>query len=336
MASENAHDPRARLVREKYFSLRPQPLEQWIYKQGIAASAERVFWLHWQEGMRRGDWCSSISLKHVAKRCVLDVSSVTRAYQQLAKLGLIRRQDPGRDPSQPFQRAVCLTEVRLPRELLAELGHYPNRPLPRDTQPAESRLAPGPAPAAPGAVGTEVASAPPAPITDPFEGLKGAQYRQAFNALLSRLSDRERDRYNEAFRKQHLQMDFDENSQLDEESRAAVLQLLRRCASKVHAPAPSAEPTPPAAGKPHPRKLTLFELARLRRELEATAGSARSGELMREVVWAVEQGALKRFTSLHAVRIALKKIREGAWTRPNRMPPNWARALAQSDVCSAA
>jgi hypothetical protein len=25
----------------------------------------------------------------------------------------------------------------------------------------------------------------------------------------------------------------------------------------------------------------------------------------------------------------LKKIREGAWTRPNRMPPNWARALSQ-------
>jgi hypothetical protein len=50
---------------------------------------------------------------------------------------------------------------------------------------------------------------------------------------------------------------------------------------------------------------------------------------MRQVVWSVEAGALRRFETRHALHIALKKIREGRWTRPHRMPPNWARALSQ-------
>ena len=54
---------------------------------------------------------------------------------------------------------------------------------------------------------------------------------------------------------------------------------------------------------------------------------AEANERLREVVWSIEEGSLRRFQSLHAMRIALKKIREGVWTRPNRMPPNWARAL---------
>jgi len=37
-----------------------------------------------------------------------------------------------------------------------------------------------------------------------------------------------------------------------------------------------------------------------------------------------------------AVNIALKKLREGAWTRPNRMPPNWMIAAARPEICSAA
>jgi hypothetical protein len=42
---------------------------------------------------------------------------------------------------------------------------------------------------------------------------------------------------------------------------------------------------------------------------------------------------------MHAVNIALKKIREGQWTRPHRMPPNWMRKLseaAQPETCSGA
>src|SRR6185312_6968016 len=125
--SETYGDPRNRLVREKYFCLRPRPLERWLWSKRIPASAERVFWLHWQEGMQRGDWCSEIPLSRVARECNLDVSTVTRAYQVLTRLECLRRTDQGRDPANPFQQATALTEVRVPRELLAELNRHPNR-----------------------------------------------------------------------------------------------------------------------------------------------------------------------------------------------------------------
>ena len=109
--NEKSRDPRTRLMREKYFNIRPRPLEQWIWAQGVPASAERVFWMHWQEGLQRGDWCSELPLRRVAQECHLDVSTVTRAYQLLAKLGCIRRSDPGRNPANPFQQATAVTEV---------------------------------------------------------------------------------------------------------------------------------------------------------------------------------------------------------------------------------
>src|SRR3569833_2283323 len=125
--SETYGDPRSRLVREKYFCLRPRPLEKWLWSKRIPASAERVFWLHWQEGMQRGDWCSEIPLSAIARECQIDVSTVTRAYQLLTKLGCLRRTDQGRDPANPFQQATALTEIRIPRELLIDLNRYPNR-----------------------------------------------------------------------------------------------------------------------------------------------------------------------------------------------------------------
>jgi hypothetical protein len=86
-----------------------------------------VFWLHWEEGMRSGDWCSQIALRRVAQECYMDVSTVTRAYQLLKSLGLIQRQDPGRDPANPFQQATAVTEIRLPPSLQADLSRSPNR-----------------------------------------------------------------------------------------------------------------------------------------------------------------------------------------------------------------
>jgi hypothetical protein len=66
----------------------------------------------------------------------------------------------------------------------------------------------------------------------------------------------------------------------------------------------------------------------LRRNLQAAVDPAAADDRLREVVWSIEEGALRRFQTLHAIRIAMKKIREGVWTRPNRMPPNWARGLS--------
>jgi hypothetical protein len=320
MSEEMMRDPREVLARQKYFCLRPRPLEQWLWQQGLPPSAERVFWLHWHEGMRSGNWCSSIPLKRVAAQCALDVSSVTRAYQALTRLGLIRREDPGRDPAHPFEQAIALTEVRVPRALLQELDRHPNRidsgrgQGSRRAQPTSS------APLAP--------TAAPGSLPDPFAGLPGRERMRALAALLSRLSPHERRQYDEALRTHQVHLSFDPDTRLSAAERAQVLQFLG-----VVAPVPPVSAMAASSGsvdRPLPRHLSVFELARLRRELQALRGIDAAAELLREVVWSVEHGALKRFTTLHATRIALKKIREEAWTRPNRMPPNWTRIEAQA------
>ena len=319
MPNESTHDPRVVLLRDKYFSLRPKPLEEWLWRQGIPPSAERVFWLHWQEGMRNEDWCSAIPIKQVARRCYLDVSTVTRCYQVLIGLGLIRRADPGRDPANPFQQATAITEVRVPRELLVELDRYPNRPLGSAQRPTESRVAATPAP-----------SIVAPPRRDPFPALSMRQRLRALAELRACMSAAEQRAFDEAQRLHTSGMSFEENSQLSAEQRATVLTFLEICAVKPAAPPAALSGSANGAVPSGPRKLTVFELARLRRELQAAADPAEANERLREVVWSIEQGALRRFQSLHAMRIALKKIREGAWTRPNRMPPNWARALSTS------
>ena len=85
-----------------------------------------------------------------------------------------------------------------------------------------------------------------------------------------------------------------------------------------------------------PRGLTPLELARIRRRvLELMPGEA-GAEFARQVAWSVEAGALARFGAVHGLNIALKKIREGAWTKPHRMPPNWLRTFARRESCSVA
>lgn len=340
MSEQTPRDPRDVLAREKYFTLRPQPLEHWLWSQGIPHSAERVFWLHWQEGMRNQDWSSAIPVKQVARQCRLDVSTVTRSYQVLIGRGLIRRQDPGRDPDKPFQQAVAITEIRVPRELLVDLDRYPNRPqVVSANPPPESPTLPPPVAIQP--------SLTPAPIRpDPFAGLTMKHRLRALGELRARMSPAESRAFDEASRLHTSGMTFDENSQLSAEQRATVLVFLQICAVKptVRAAASTTPAPGPAAG---PRKLSVFELAQLRRQLAAIVGPPELAERLREVVWSIEEGALRRFQTLHAMRIALKKVREGAWTRPNRMPPNWARALttvrsrgprgnAQPEICRSA
>src|SRR6516164_5406735 len=123
-------DPRTVLVRRKYFSMRPRGLERWLWQQQLPRAAERVFWFHWDAGHRNRTWCSQIPIRLVAQACCLDPATVTRAYQLLQKLGLMRRESSGRDPACPFQQPVALTEVRIPRALLAELDREPDRRTP--------------------------------------------------------------------------------------------------------------------------------------------------------------------------------------------------------------
>ena len=58
--------------------------------------------------------------------------------------------------------------------------------------------------------------------------------------------------------------------------------------------------------------------------------------LLREVAWSVEKGALARFEVAHAMAIACKKIREGGWSTPFRMPVDWPLQRAQPETCGPA
>jgi hypothetical protein len=384
---ENSGDPRSRLVRQKYFCIRPQPLERWLWSQRIPSSAERVFWLHWQEGMQRGDWCSEIPLRRVARDCHLDTSTVTRAYQLLIRLGCLRRTDPGRDPANPFQQATAVTEIRLPRELLQDLNRYPNRRCTSESRGAsdgqgrahgiptkDSRDAsPAMTPPFPGSNTAQGNSTTPAPedspatapsepepfpqhrpddcpeptaqgasrplkSSDPFPSLTGRDRLRAISQLLDPLSPQERRTYQDALRMHHTTMEFDPHSGVSADTQNRILQLLASLAVPTSpslrpstlSPTPSSSPHPHKS--PAPRKLSLFELGRLRHHLQTATSTAAAPDLLRQVVWSVEAGSLRRFDTRHAVHIALKKIREGHWTRPNRMPPNWARTLSEPPV----
>jgi hypothetical protein len=344
MSQETSHDPRDRLVRDKYFSLRPKPLERWLWQQNMPQAAERVFWLHWEEGMRNRDWCSQLSLKQVARLCCVDTSTVTRAYQVLKGLELIRREDPGRDPENPFQQATAVTEVRIPRELVTQLSASPNRPPKNATapiiatgsvmtgagEPPRAKTAPG----APESVSSAPVRAKEHVPTRP------RPTRVEMQALWSRTSATERSRFFTASRNGTTAIEFDAETRLTPEDRGELLLQLEQMARTHRAPPPatsnSARTSPISQGYAKPRRLSPLEIARARkRVLEAVPATAVS-EILRQVVWAVEEGALRRFEMPLAVNIALKKIRQGAWSRPNRMPPNWARLAALPETCGAA
>ena len=327
MSNIHEHDPRTRLVREKFFTLRPKPLERYLWQQGLPQAAERVFWVHWEEGMRAGDWCSQLSLREVAQRCCIDPSTVTRAYQVLKKLELIRREDPGRDERNPFQQATAVTEVRVPRELLTELSRYPNRaaraavwaPAPRDiaaaSSPPERNIAAAAAP-------ERVPAASGAPVT----GLPRLRPRD-FRAICGRLTAADKAKYLRALESGACSLSFEAASGLSPIEQAHILQVLAARAEAARAPV--ARPAAPVVAAANtatyigPRRLNALEAARVRHRIQEAVPSGAVTETFRQVLWAVEEGALRRFELAKAVNIALKKIREGAWSRPNRLPPQW-------------
>lgn len=335
MPIDSPFDPRTALVRTKYFNQYPQPLERWLWRQGLPQAAERVFWLHWAEGKRNGDWCSEIPIKRVALECCVDASTVTRSYQVLKSRGLIKREDPGRDPGNPFCQATAITEVRLPREFLTELSRSPNRPI-QAAAPTESVQA-----AARTAIVQPVAAAISTEKPPAIPAISGSpRSRQETQALWGRASTEERARFFTASRDRITCLEFDADTRLTPEDRGQILAQLAQLAAAKPAPAAQA----PNVGKPSytgPRRLSVLDLARTRKRILDTVPGAVGPEMLRQVIWAVELGALRRFDLSLALNIALKKIREGAWSKPNRMPPNWmpgARAgeRAVPEQCSAA
>ena len=321
MSIETMRDPRVTLMREKYFTMRPKPLERWVWQQGLPASAERIYWYHWDLGAQNGTWCSQVPLRVVARDCCLDPATVTRAYQLLKRLALLRREDPGRDPQNPFQQATAVTEVRVPRELVIALAREPNR----RAIVAETSAAPL-APATPDRPGDPV----------PIGSATGVFGREESRAVFGMLSAGERLRFSQASTHRRTTIEFDAGSRLGPTERAHVLVTLE---SLARARPSTGGRVREVADRAPSRRITALELIRVQKGLR-TLATARQSEAPRalfgEVVYAVEEGALARFPVPLAVNIALKKIREGLWSSPNRMPPDWQVRRALAEPCTAA
>lgn len=343
---DDSHDPRARLVAENFFSMRPKPLERWLWQQALPASAERIYWYHWDLGYRNGTWCSQVPIRIVGRDCCLDPATVTRAYQLLKSLDLIRREDPGRDPANPFQQATALTEVRIPRELLVTLGREPKRRPASETNTQNAASTPIPNVAVP-AQQARAVTKETAPLTVAATG-NAADHppsemsvsRAESKAIFGRFSAGERTRFAEASRLRRANMEFDADTRLGPTERAHVLSTLeslsRARPTQTSPKQPAAQVTPSPKG---PRRLPALEVVKLQkslRTLAAASGTPTNEGLMREVMYAVEEGALTRFPVPLAINIALKKLREGAWSSPYRMPADWGVRRAAAEVCSAA
>lgn len=325
MPIESRGDPRVTLMRDKFFTMRPKPLERWLWQQGLPASAERVYWYHWDLGARNGTWCSQVPLRVVARECCLDPATVTRAYQLLRRLELVRREDPGRDPRNPFQQATAVTEIRVPRELIQGLAREPNR---RSSKTNGEAMTPAPV------VPVAAAPAPQAPATATAQ-----PSRDESREIFARLSAGERSRFAAASAHRRGTLEFDADTRLTAPDRAHVLATLDSLARARPAGAPQPATAVAAPRQSASRRLSALDVIRVHKGLQ-TLAAARSeappASLLGEVVYAAEEGALAKYPVPLALNIALKKIREGIWSSPHRMPPDWSLRRALPETCMAA
>jgi hypothetical protein len=275
---ENANDPRTALVRDKYFSMRPKPLERWLWTQRLSASAERVFWYHWDEGQKNGTWCSQVPIRVVARETCLDAATVSRAYQVLRTAGVLKRQDPGRDDRNPFQQATALTEVFVPRELVKCLAAEPNRRRGEGAKP----------PAPKSAIQMSAAIVSPG---SPTSRLTPALTRRQAEAIFRKLSDAERQMFYVEQRARTARMVFGADTKLSQEEQAHVRQTLESLAAASPSP-PMKTPTFQPARRPAAfRCLSVLQLAELRQRVTKAKGEGdarRVSELVREIAWSVE------------------------------------------------
>jgi hypothetical protein len=158
--------------------------------------------------------------------------------------------------------------------------------------------------------------------------------------MWSRASDAEKARFYTASRDRLTALKFDPDTKLTPEDRGLILAQLAQLAVAKPIQAPQA-PKAARGAYAGPRCLTMLDLARTRKRVLEIVPANAAAETLRQVIWAVEHGALRRFDLPMALNIALKKIREGAWSKPNRMPPNWMpqpkdRDRAVPEQCSAA
>jgi len=339
MSAEKYGDPRVTLVREKYFGLRPKPLERWFWDAKAPGSAERVYWYHWDIGHQNGTWVSQVPIRIVAQECALDVATVTRAYQWLKGRGLLRRVDAGRDDANPFRQATSLTEVYVPRDLVQRLSASPNR-----RSRAVAALPTVPARASPNATST-LAAAPAVSESVPVVSADAPKTysRTESQRIFRKLSEEERGRFYAAQKGRLTSMVFEEGSALSSEEQAhinATLTLLAGPTSGAEKPSLTpATRSEKSDSRPTKKALSLMQIVDLRSRLKREKGEGDERDvdgLTREIAWSVEQGSLARFDRNHAIAIACKKVREGQWSTPFGMPAHWQVRSAGAGLCASA
>jgi hypothetical protein len=187
-------------------------------------------------------------------------------------------------------------------------------------------------------VGEPVRAAAPARPANPHAHLNLQERRERVRVLGEALSPAERERWHQAICGTVEHLVFDPNTEVPAAIQAEIQEYLaaRRRPEPLPA-APVAAPSSRSGG----RRLSVFEVARLRRSVQQFAGTQSADELSRQILWSIEavNGSLRQFVPAHALNIAVKKLREGLWTRPNRMPPNCVRALregARAETCGPA
>jgi len=309
----------------KHFYIRPAPIDRYLTRLRLPFLAYQVFWYHWDIGKRNGNFLSEVPISEVAKELGCDDSSVTRAYQRLKAEGLIRRQDPGRDPENPYRQATAITEVLLPPAALKLLRGAPNRRLRHPSLPvAEQGNCTTSAEATPGTSGAATCLNSNTLVQDP----EAASWSRPPGAMqiacraLSKMSIAEKTRYI-AFREgKATALEWDPDTALSIEERHITSMTLRQ--ARLSQSRPPSEPRPTLTRKPPaPRKLDTLRIAALRHKLTQLLELKHVPDRLQEITWAVERGALAKHDLPLAVNIALKKVREGQWTRPYRMPPHF-------------
>lgn len=326
-------DVRTRLIQQKHYrAALPQPLEDWLWSQDLSATAERVFRIHWGEGFRQvckgGTYVTQLSETFIASRLNVSERTVQRAYSELKRLKLVVRIEPARG-SNPFQRPVTKTEVRIPRDILNQMLSSPDRRkgdlsdvLPRASDFKEKISADPSA--------QEVAEVNEAPVPDwkaCRETLRSAMSEAEFNQNLLVTSAKAGPGTLRLFAPNRYVLDA---------IRAKYLDLIRASLHSTHDPAievsicigsaddvANQEGISPARTAQAPR-ISLLVARRVRERICEVAPQNETDRLLQEVLWSVKAGSFaKEPIVAKAINACLKLIQAGRWRRPKGMPSNW-------------
>jgi hypothetical protein len=309
VGSEN--DPRRVLFTRSRFLCAPRPMLEWFWDQRAPKAAERVWWHLWDLGAQNDQkpWCSEVPIRVIAEDLRLTKGCVSEAFRWLEDRGVIRRNRQGRRVDNPFRELVALTEVFVPKEVLAQMHAAGFR---------RRRVADAPRTVLTGTETGRVTTAPTAPSRPPVT--RPAQ-PEVVERAKQRMTAAESGDYARAYLRGTGTMRFADDTQLSPDERAALLDDLERVARA--ASASIRRHTTPLTPPQPKRRLSPFDLATAAKALRAAAPEA-SDRLLDELAFAVEEGSLKSVLPIaKALNTGLMLVREQRWKRPDRYQTGW-------------